>query len=134
MKLALLRFLMSRRGVWLTPLIAVAVGSVTVAVARYNGDLGAMIDEKSVTAWLVEAIAIVILALANGASLKRAGDGIELAQVAKGLKPDRVAGPKFQAAFEEMIAESDPLEHVFGDPAKEQKGKPAKRAGWWRRR
>ena len=134
MKNAILRFLMSKKGIWLTPLVATFVSFVSVSVAKWNGDLAATIDQGTLTEWLVAAIGIIIMALVNGPALTKAGDGIELAQIAEGLKPDRVAGPKFKAKFESKIASSDPLQHAFGNPDKPTPPRPArKKVGWWKR-
>ena len=73
MQNALLKFLVSRSGGILTPLIAAAVGAAVAKLATFDADLASQVSPAAVTAF----VAAAILAVVNHATNKSQGNEIK---------------------------------------------------------
>lgn len=73
MKNTLLKFLVSRAGSILTPLVAAAVGAAVAKLAQFDPDLAAQVSPAAVTAFVASAI----LAAVNYATNKSQGNEIK---------------------------------------------------------
>ena len=84
----LMRFLVSRAGGVLAPIIAVAVGALVAKVAAFDADLAAQISPGAVTAFVVAAI----LALVNAWTNRVQTDGVKKIQALVNTDTDGIPG------------------------------------------
>lgn len=89
MKNAILKFLLSRLGGVLTPLVSLAIGSLIGWLASLNPQLAAQVDPVAVTGFIVTAL----LALVNYYTNAQSSDGVKAIQAVVGAKQDGVPGP-----------------------------------------
>ena len=90
MKNAILKFLISRAGGVLTPIVSVIVGLVVAKIAALDATLGAQVDQVAVTGFVVTAI----LSLVNYYTNAQSSDGVKSIQAIVGSEQDGVPGPK----------------------------------------
>lgn len=89
MKNALLRFILSRAGGILTPIIAGLVGLGVAKLAALDPVLAGSIDQVAVTGFVVAAI----LSAVNYATNAHTTDGIKTIQAVVNVREDGVVGP-----------------------------------------
>jgi uncharacterized membrane-anchored protein len=89
MKNLLLRFLVSRSGSILTPIIAAAVGTAVSRVAAFDPHLASGIDQAAITAFVVAAILSVVNYATNAAQTP----GIKRIQALVNTDQDGIPGP-----------------------------------------
>jgi len=90
MKNAILKFLISRAGGVLTPIVSVLVGLAVAKIAALDPNLGAQVDQVAVTGFVVTAI----LSLVNYYTNAQSADGVKSIQAIVGAKVDGVPGPQ----------------------------------------
>lgn len=88
-KLALLRFLVSKSGSLITPIIAGIVGAAAAKIAAFDPDLAGQIDQTAVAGFVVAAI----LAACNYATNAVQTDGIKKIQALVNTDQDGIPGP-----------------------------------------
>lgn len=88
-KYTLLRFLVSRAGGILTPIIAGIVGSIIAKVAAFDANLASSIDQAAITGFIVAAI----LSVVNYATNAVQTDGIKKIQAMVNTDQDGIPGP-----------------------------------------
>lgn len=89
MKNALLKFLVSRAGGILTPIIATAVGAAVAKLASYDSGLASQVDQVAVTGFVVGCIMAAVNYLTNAVQT----DGIKKIQALVNTPQDGVPGP-----------------------------------------
>lgn len=89
MKTALLRWLVSRAGGILTPVIAGLVGLGVARLAALSPELASSVDQVAVTGFVVTGILALVNYLTNSAQ----SDGVKRIQAVVGTKQDGVPGP-----------------------------------------
>jgi hypothetical protein len=89
MKNLLLRFLVSRSGSILTPLIAAAVGTLISKLAAFDPHLASGLDQAAITAFVVAAILSVVNYVTNEAQTP----GIKRIQALVNTDQDGIPGP-----------------------------------------
>lgn len=89
MKNALLKFLVSRAGGILTPIIATAVGAAVAKLASYDSGLASQVDQVAVTGFVVGCIMTAVNYLTNAVQT----DGIKKIQALVNTPQDGVPGP-----------------------------------------
>jgi energy-converting hydrogenase Eha subunit A len=87
MKEWLIRFLVSRAGSVLTPVIATGVGAIVARLASYDPNLASSIDQMAVTGFVV-ALLVSLVNIATNASQRKEIKTIRA--VANGTTPDGV--------------------------------------------
>lgn len=88
-KLNLLRFLVSRSGGILTPIIAGVVATLVAKLAAFDANLASSIDQAAIVAFLVAAIMSVVNYLTNAVQT----DGIKRIQALVNTDEDGIPGP-----------------------------------------
>ncbi len=88
-KLSLLRFLVSKSGSLLTPIIAGFVGAAAAKIAAFDPDLAGQIDQTAIVGFIVAAI----LAAVNYATNAVQTDGIKKIQALVNTDQDGIPGP-----------------------------------------
>lgn len=89
MKNVILKFLVSRMGGIVTPIIAVAVGAIVARLASYDPNLAGSIKEGEVTAFIVALIISVVNYYTNAVQT----DGVKKIQAMVNTTQDGVPGP-----------------------------------------
>ena len=89
MKNFILKFLVSRAGSVLTPIIATFVGAGVAKLAAFDSNLASYVDQAAVTAFVVA----VILSVVNYATNASQSDGVKKIQVLVNTDQDGVLGP-----------------------------------------
>lgn len=89
MKNALLRFLVSRAGGIITPIVATVVGALVAKLAAYDQNLASQVDQVSVTGFVVAGIMTLVNYLTNAVQT----DGIKKIQALVNTPQDGVPGP-----------------------------------------
>lgn len=89
LKLTLLRFLVSRSGGILTPVLAGLVATVVAKLAAFDPNLASSIDQAAIVAFLVAAIMSVVNYLTNAVQT----DGVKKIQALVNTDVDGVPGP-----------------------------------------
>ncbi len=88
-KLSLLRFLVSKSGSLLTPIIAGFVAAIVAKVASFDSALASQIDQSAVAGFIVAAL----LAAVNYATNSVQTDGVKKIQALVNTDQDGVPGP-----------------------------------------
>ena len=89
MKNFVLKFLVSRAGGILAPIIATLVGAVVAKLAAYDSHLASQVDQIAVTGFVVAGILAVINYLTNAVQT----DGVKKIQALVNAPQDGVPGP-----------------------------------------
>jgi hydroxylamine reductase (hybrid-cluster protein) len=89
MKNTLLKFLVSRAGGILTPIIATAVGAAIAKLASYDSSLASQVDQVAVTGFVVSCIMAAVNYLTNTVQT----DGIKKIQALVNATQDGIPGP-----------------------------------------
>jgi hypothetical protein len=89
MKNFLLRFLVSRSGSILTPIIATAVGAAISRIAAFDPHLASGIDQAAITAFVVA----TILSVVNYATNSAQTSGVKRIQALVNTDQDGIPGP-----------------------------------------
>ena len=89
MKNFVLKFLVSRAGGILAPIIATLVGAVVAKLATYDSHLASQVDQIAVTGFVVAGILAVINYLTNAVQT----DGVKKIQALVNAPQDGVPGP-----------------------------------------
>ena len=89
LKLSLLRFLVSRSGGILTPVIAGVVATAVAKLAAFDSSLASSIDQTAIVAFVVAAIMSVVNYATNAVQT----DGIKKIQALVNTDEDGVPGP-----------------------------------------
>jgi uncharacterized membrane protein YeaQ/YmgE (transglycosylase-associated protein family) len=89
LKLNLLRFLVSRSGGILTPVIAGIVATAVAKLAAFDANLASSIDQTAIVAFVVAAIMSVVNYLTNAVQT----DGIKKIQALVNTDEDGIPGP-----------------------------------------
>lgn len=89
MKNAILRFLVSRAGGILTPVVAVAVGAGVGRLSQFDPSLTGKVDEAAVTAFIVALLLSVVNYLTNAVQT----DGVKKIQALVNAPVDGIPGP-----------------------------------------
>lgn len=98
-KLTLLRFLVSKSGSLLTPIIAGFVATLVAKVAAFDAQLAGQIDQAAVVGFLVAAI----LAAVNYATNAAQTDGVKRIQALVHTTEDGLPGPITYAEVRKAI-------------------------------
>ena len=88
-KLSLLRFLVSKSGSLLTPIIAGFVATLVTRVAAFDADLAGQVDQTAIVGFIVAAI----LAAVNYTTNSVQTDGIKRIQALVNTDQDGIPGP-----------------------------------------
>lgn len=88
MKNTLLRFLVSRSGGVITPLIAAAVGSGIARLATFDSSLASQVDPAAVTGFFVA----LLMAVVNYATNRVQTDGVKKIQALVNTDTDGIPG------------------------------------------
>lgn len=88
MKNILLKFLVSRAGGILTPIIATAVGATVAKLASYDSSLASQVDQVAVTGFVVGGIMALVNYLTNAVQT----DGVKKIQALVNTEQDGVPG------------------------------------------
>ncbi len=88
-KLSLLRFLVSKSGSLLTPIIAGLVATIVAKVAAFDANLAGQLDQSAIVGFIVAAI----LAAVNYATNSVQTDGIKRIQALVNTDQDGIPGP-----------------------------------------
>lgn len=89
LKLNLLRFLVSRSGGILTPLIAGIVATAVAKLAAFDANLASSIDQAAIVAFVVAAIMSLVNYVTNAVQT----DGIKKIQALVNTDEDGIPGP-----------------------------------------
>ena len=89
MKNFVLKFLVSRAGGILTPIIATVIGAIVAKLAAYDSQLASQVDQIAVTGFVVAGILAVINYLTNAVQT----DGVKKIQALVNMPQDGVPGP-----------------------------------------
>ena len=89
MKNAILKFLISRAGSVLTPLVSLAIGAAVGKLSSLSPELAAQVNPVAVTGFVVT----TLISLANYYTNATSGDGVKAIQAMVGVKQDGVPGP-----------------------------------------
>lgn len=89
MKNFVLKFLVSRAGGILAPIIATLVGAVVAKLAAYDSHLASQVDQIAVTGFVVAGILAIINYLTNAVQT----DGVKKIQALVNAPQDGVPGP-----------------------------------------
>ena len=89
LKLSLLRFLVSRSGGIITPIIAGVVATVVAKLAAFDSNLASSIDQTAIVAFVVAAIMSVVNYATNAVQT----DGIKKIQALVNTDEDGIPGP-----------------------------------------
>jgi hypothetical protein len=89
LKLSLLRFLVSRAGGILTPVIAGVVATAVAKLAAFDANLASSIDQTAIVAFVVAAIMSVVNYATNAVQT----DGIKKIQALVNTDEDGIPGP-----------------------------------------
>lgn len=89
MKYTLLRFLVSRAGGVLTPIIAAIVASIVAKIAAFDANLASGVDQTAVTGFVLAAIMSAVNYFTNSAQI----DNIRTIQAVVNVPQDGVFGP-----------------------------------------
>ena len=89
MKNFVLKFLVSRAGGILAPIIATLVGAIVAKLAAYDSHLASQVDQIAVTGFVVAGILTVINYLTNAVQT----DGVKKIQALVNTPQDGVPGP-----------------------------------------
>lgn len=100
MKNSILRFLVSRAGGILTPIVAVIVGTVLARLSQLDPSLAGRVNEGEVTAFVVA----LILTLVNYFTNVTQADGIRRIQAVVNTDVDGVAGPVTYTEVRQAVA------------------------------
>lgn len=90
MKFTVLRFLVSRAGGILTPLIAAAVASIVAKIAAFDANLASSVDQTAITGFVLAAIMSAVNYFTNVAQI----DNIRTIQAVVNVDQDGVFGPQ----------------------------------------
>jgi uncharacterized membrane protein YeaQ/YmgE (transglycosylase-associated protein family) len=104
MKNAILRFLVSRAGGILTPIVAGLVGAGVAKIAALDPNLAGTIDQVAVTGFVLAAIMSALNAWTN----KVQADGVKQIQFDVGAKVDGIPGPNTQAKVQRIASRGNP--------------------------
>jgi hydroxylamine reductase (hybrid-cluster protein) len=89
MKNFILKFLVSRAGSILTPVIATVVGAIVAKLAAFDSQLASQVDQIAVTGFAVAGILAVVNYLTNAVQT----DGVKKIQALVNTPQDGVPGP-----------------------------------------
>ncbi len=89
LKLSLLRFLVSRSGGILTPVIAGVVATAVAKLAAFDANLASSIDQAAIVAFVVAAIMSVVNYATNAVQT----DGVKRIQALVNTDEDGIPGP-----------------------------------------
>lgn len=87
--LTLLRFLVSKAGGILTPLIAVAVGTLVAKVAAFDASLASQLDQTAIVGFIMAAIMAAVNYITNDVQTS----GVKKIQALVNTPQDGVPGP-----------------------------------------
>jgi hypothetical protein len=105
MKNVLLKFLVSRAGGIITPLVATAVGAAVAKLASFDAALASGIDQAAITAFVVAAILSVVNYLTNAVQT----DGVKKIQALVNVDRDGIPGPvTYTEVRKALPASNDP--------------------------
>jgi hypothetical protein len=105
MKNFILRFLVSRAGGIITPLVATAVGAAVARLASFDPNLASGIDQAAITAFVVAAILSVVNYLTNAVQT----DGVKKIQALVNVDRDGIPGPvTYTEVRKALPASNDP--------------------------
>jgi hypothetical protein len=105
MKNVLLKFLVSRAGGIITPLVATAVGAAVAKLASFDAALASGIDQAAITAFVVAAILSVVNYLTNAVQT----DGVKKIQALVNTDQDGIPGPvTYTEVRKALPASNDP--------------------------
>lgn len=103
MKNWILKFLVSRAGGVLTPILATVVAMAVTRVADFDGKLAASIDQNAVVGFLLAAILAGVNAFTNA----KQSDGVKKIQALVNTDVDGVPGPVTYTEVRRAIAVAD---------------------------
>lgn len=89
MKNFLLKFLVSRAGGILTPIVATAVGAAAAKLASYDANLASGLDQTAITGFVVAAILSIVNYFTNSVQT----DGVKKIQAIVNVPQDGIPGP-----------------------------------------
>ena len=89
MKNTLLKFLVSRAGGIIAPIVATAVGAVVAKLAAYDQNLASQVDQVAVTGFVVGGIMALVNYFTNAVQT----DGIKKIQALVNTPQDGIPGP-----------------------------------------
>lgn len=89
MKNMMLKFLVSRAGGIITPVVATAVGALVAKLAAYDQSLASQVDQVAVTGFVVAGIMTLVNYLTNAVQT----DGVKKIQALVNTPQDGVPGP-----------------------------------------
>jgi hypothetical protein len=89
MKNFLLKFLVSRAGGIVAPIVATIVGAVVAKLAAYDPNLASQVDQVAVTGFVVAGIMTIVNYLTNVAQT----DGVKKIQALVNTSQDGIPGP-----------------------------------------
>lgn len=98
-KLSLLRFLVSKSGSLLTPIIAGFVATLAAKVAAFDANLAGQLDQSAIVGFIVAAI----LAAVNYATNAAQTDGVKRIQALVHTREDGLPGPITYAEVRKAI-------------------------------
>ena len=104
MKNAILKFLVSRAGGILTPIVAGLVGAGVAKLAALDPQLAGMVDQTAIVGFCIAGIMSGLNYLTNAVQT----DGVKAIQSEIGATPDGVPGPRTQAKIQRIAAQGNP--------------------------
>jgi uncharacterized membrane protein YeaQ/YmgE (transglycosylase-associated protein family) len=104
MKNAILKFLVSRAGGILTPIVAGLVGAGVAKIAALDASLAGTIDQTAIVGFFIAAIMSGLNYLTNA----KQTDGVKAIQEEIGEKVDGIPGPVTQAKIQRIASRGNP--------------------------
>ena len=104
MKNAILKFLVSRAGGILTPIVAGLVGAGVAKLAALDPSLAGMVDQTAIVGFVIAGIMSGLNYLTNAVQT----DGIKAIQEEVGATVDGIPGPKTQAKVQRIANRGNP--------------------------
>jgi uncharacterized membrane protein YeaQ/YmgE (transglycosylase-associated protein family) len=104
MKNAILKFLVSRAGGILTPIVAGLVGAGVAKLAALDPSLAGMVDQTAIVGFCIAGIMSALNAWTNRVQT----DGVKQIQFDVGAKVDGIPGPNTQAKVQRIASRGNP--------------------------